>query len=92
MLVLSFTNGRFCFYSFALDRGMTELYFFNNQLLYMTIGLVIASIPYYLTCPYEHIRPKPNLCYSVLRVVLLVATLFSTPINGSKRWLNLGVF
>ena len=39
MLVLSLLMVASASIPFALSRGMTELYFFNNQLLYMMIGL-----------------------------------------------------
>ncbi len=47
MMVLSLLMVASASIPFALSRGMTELYFFKNQLLYMTIGLIVAIIPYY---------------------------------------------
>ena len=46
MLVLSLLMVASASIPFALSRGMSELHFFYNQLLYMAIGLVIAGISY----------------------------------------------
>ena len=48
MLVLSLLMVASASIPFALSRGMSELYFFKNQLLYMTIGPVSYT---HLTLP-----------------------------------------
>ncbi len=92
MLVLSLLMVASASIPFALSRGMTELYFFNNQLLYMMIGLIIAAIPYYGVSLRTLYKTETQFILLGITGILLVATLFSTPINGSKRWLNLGLF
>ncbi len=75
---------------FALSRDMTELYFFERQLLYMVIGLVLAAIPYYLVPLRTLYNSGTQFVLLGVTGLLLMATLFSTPINGSKRWLEMG--
>ena len=92
MMVLSLLMVASASIPFALSRGMTELYFFNNQLLYMTIGLIVAIIPYYGVSLRTLYKTETQFLLLGITGILLVATLFSTPINGSKRWLTLGGF
>jgi cell division protein FtsW len=77
---------------FALSRGMTELYFFNNQLLYMCIGLFLAFLPYKFVPLKMLYQTGTQFFLLMVTALLLVITLFGTPINGSKRWLSLGGF
>ena len=92
MLVLSLLMVASASIPFALSRGMTELHFFNNQLLYMCIGLVIASVSYRAVSLKRLYRTETQFMLLAITGLLLVATLFSTPINGSKRWLSLAGF
>lgn len=90
MLVLSLLMVASASIPFALNRGMTELHFFNRQLLYMGIGLICAIIPYYLVPLKMLYQTTTQFVLLGITGLLLVAALFGTPINGSKRWLNLG--
>ena len=92
MLVLSLLMVASASIPFAVSRGMTELHFFNNQLLYMVIGLIAALIPYYAVPLRTLYRTEVQFILLAITGLLLFATLFSTPINGSKRWLSLGFF
>ena len=92
MMVLSLLMVASASIPFALSRGMTELYFFKNQLLYMTIGLIVAVIPYYGVSLRTLYKTETQFALLGITGLLLVATLFSTPINGSKRWLTVGGF
>ena len=92
MMVLSLLMVASASIPFALSRGMTELYFFKNQLLYMMIGLIVAVIPYYSVSLRTLYKTETQFLLLGITGLLLVATLFSTPINGSKRWLTLGGF
>ena len=92
MLVLSLLMVASASIPFALSRGMKELHFFNNQLLYMCIGLVIASVSYRAVSLKRLYRTETQFMLLAITGLLLVATLFSTPINGSKRWLSLAGF
>ena len=92
MLVLSLLMVASASIPFALSRGLIELKFFYNQLLYMGIGLAIAAVSYHLVSLKRLYRTETQFMLLAITGILLVATLFSTPINGSKRWLTLGGF
>ncbi|KAA0913208.1 putative lipid II flippase FtsW [Psychrobacter sp. ANT_WB68] len=92
MLVLSLLMVASASIPFALSRGMTELHFFYNQLLYMGIGLFIAGISYKAVSLKRLYKTETQFMLLAITGLLLFATLFSTPINGSKRWLSLGGF
>ncbi len=91
MMVLSLLMVASASIPFALSRGLTELYFFNNQLLYMGIGLLVAGFSYKLIPLKLLYQTGTQFFLLAVLALLLIATLFGTPINGSKRWLNLGV-
>ena len=91
MLVFSLLMVASASIPFALSRGMSELYFFKNQLLYMAIGFVAAVVPYYAVSLRTLYKTETQFILLAITGVLLFLTLFSTPINGSKRWLNLGL-
>jgi cell division protein FtsW len=91
MMVLSLLMVASASIPFALSRGMTELHFFNRQLLYMGIGLLVAIIPYYAVSLKTLYQTKTQfLLLGVTGLLLVAALVFGTPINGSKRWINLG--
>ena len=92
MLVLSLLMVASASIPFALSRGLTELKFFYNQLLYMGIGLTIAAVSYHFVSLKRLYRTETQFMLLAITGLLLVATLFSTPINGSKRWLTLAGF
>ena len=92
MLVLSLLMVASASIPFALSRGMTELHFFYNQLLYMSIGLAVAAISYRVVSLKTLYKTETQFILLAITGALLFATLFSTPINGSKRWLSLGGF
>lgn len=91
MMVLSLLMVASASIPFALSKGMTELYFFEHQLMYMGLGLLVAFVIYRV--PLKHFYHLSNqFMMLLLTAVLLTITLFGTPINGSKRWIELGVF
>ena len=92
MMVLSLLMVASASIPFALSRGMTELYFFNNQLLYMCIGLFLAFLPYKFVPLKMLYQTGTQFFLLMVTALLLVITLFGTPIYGSKRWLSLGGF
>ena len=92
MLVLSLLMVASASIPFALSRGMTELHFFYNQLLYMSIGLAVAALSYRVVSLKTLYKTETQFILLAITGALLFATLFSTPINGSKRWLSLGGF
>ena len=89
MMVLSLLMVASASIPFALSRGMTELHFFDRQLLYMGLGLFVAALAYYLVPLKTLYETGTQFILLGITAVLLIATLFGTPINGSKRWLNL---
>ncbi len=91
MMVLSLLMVASASIPFALSRGMTELHFFNRQLLYMGVGLFVAALAYYFVALRTLYQTGTQFILLGITALLLVATLFGTPINGSKRWLNLVV-
>lgn len=90
MMVLSLLMVASASIPFALSRGMTELYFFERQLLYMVFGLLVAVVPYYFVSLKTLYKTETQFVLLGVTGALLILTLFGTPINGSKRWLNLG--
>ena len=91
MMVLSLLMVASASIPFALSRGMTELHFFNRQLLFMGIGVFVATLTYFLVPLKTLYQTGTQFILLGITALLLIATLFGTPINGSKRWLNLGV-
>lgn len=75
---------------FAIGKGLPQLYFFERQLAYMLAGMVAAAVVYRLPLRWLY-NLNTQFLLLLLIFVLLVLTLFSEPINGSKRWLQLGV-
>lgn len=69
---------------------MTELHFFWRQLAYMLVGMTAAYVATLVPLKWVF-----NLTLEVLALIavmiLLVMTLFTNPINGAKRWLDLGI-
>lgn len=91
MLVLSLLMVASASIPYAVSRGMPELHFFSNQLKYIIIGLGAAAIPYYFVSLRLLYKTETQFILLGITGLLLIATLFSTPINGAKRWLELGV-
>jgi cell division protein FtsW len=90
MLVLSLLMVASASIPFALSRGMTELYFFEHQLMYMVFGICVAAVPYYLLPLRTLYKTETQFILLAITGGLLFLTLLGTPINGSKRWLELG--
>ncbi len=78
---------------FALTRELSELYFFNRQLIYITAGLFFAGLVYFLV-PIRLLYQSGTQFFllGVTGLLLVAVLIFGTPINGAKRWFNLGVF
>ncbi len=91
MLVLSLLMVASASIPYALSRGMTELHFFNNQLSYIGIGLAAAAFPYYFVSLKTLYKTETQFILLAITGILLSLTLLSTPINGAKRWLDLGI-
>lgn len=77
---------------FATTHGLDPLHFFKNQALYVAMGLVAAwvvyKVPLQLYCSFGFVVAS-----FVVAILLLIATaLVGSEINGSQRWINLGLF
>lgn len=75
----------------ALDRYQQPYYFVTRQVMWAVLGLAVLSI--IMRVDYRTYR-NDQVVWGALGVValLLVAVLFSRPINGSKRWFGIGGF
>lgn len=76
---------------FALSHGMTELFFFYHQLAYMMLGMLFATIAYWIPLrTYYNLRAQ--FAMLLFTCILLIITLFASPVNGAKRWIEIGSF
>ena len=73
----------------ALERFEQPYLFVTKQLMWAVLGVTVLSLV--MRIDYRTYRNE-RLIWSMLGVVtlLLVAVLFSAPINGSRRWFSLG--
>ena len=75
----------------ALDRYQQPYYFVTRQVMWALLGLAVLSIV--MRVDYRTYRNE-QVAWGALALVavLLVAVLFSRPINGSRRWFGVGGF
>jgi cell division protein FtsW len=73
----------------ALQRFDQPYYFLNKQALWAILGLAVLAIA--MRIDYRAYR-NDTFIWSAVAVVflLLVAVMFSAPVNGTHRWFNLG--
>ena len=66
--------------------------FLKRQVVYVGAGIAVAAIA--ALFDYQHFRDHPALVVAMLvaTVAALVLVLFSAPVNGSRRWLDLKAF
>ena len=66
--------------------------FLKRQVVYVGAGIAVAAIA--ALFDYRHFRDHPALVVAMLvaTVAALVLVLFSAPVNGSRRWLDLKAF
>ena len=76
---------------FALTHGMTELYFFYHQMAYMVLGLLFATMAYWIPLRTYYVL-RVQFAMLVMTCLLLIFTLFGSPINGARRWIEFGSF
>jgi cell division protein FtsW len=69
--------------------GYKTYYYLTRQLMYVGVGAIAAI--FMMQVPTRFLMKWAPLIFSVA-LILLVAVLFSRPINGSKRWLMLPGF
>jgi cell division protein FtsW len=73
----------------ALERYDQPYYFLNRQGLWAVLGVAVLAIT--MRVDYRTYKNE-TFVWSALAVIalMLVATLFSAPVNGAQRWLNVG--
>jgi cell division protein FtsW len=73
----------------ALERYQQPYLFVTKQLMWAVLGVAVMSVV--MKIDYRTYRHE-TLVWTVLGIValLLVAVLFSAPINGSRRWFSIG--
>ena len=73
----------------ALERYDSAYFFLTKQALWMVLGLAVLAVS--MRIDYRSYK-NDAFIWTVLGIVgvLLVATLFSTPVNGARRWLWIG--
>ena len=75
----------------ALERFQQPNLFVTKQALWAALGVVLLAVV--MRIDYRRYRSE-TLCWTLVGAVgvLLVAVLFSAPINGSRRWFSIGPF
>lgn len=73
----------------ALERYQQPYFFLTKQLMWVVLGLAVLALT--MRVDYRTYRNE-TFIWALLGLVglLLVAVLFSAPINGTRRWFNLG--
>lgn len=73
----------------ALERFDQPYFFLIKQALWAVLGLAVLAIA--MRIDYRTYRNDPFVWGAIAFVVLmLVGVMFSTPVNGTRRWFNLG--
>lgn len=72
---------------YALYEMKDSLFFLKKQMVWAPLGIVIMTIM--MSIDYHKLKPYTWSFY-VVTLVLLVLVLFSEPINGAYRWLDIG--
>lgn len=73
---------------FAIEKGLHPLKFFWSQLGYMLIATGVGVVVYQFISLKSWYNHKVIWTVFLVMVVLLLITLLTTRINGSKRWLS----
>jgi cell division protein FtsW len=75
----------------ALERFQQPYLFLTKQLMWAAVGLALLSIV--MRIDYRTYR-NDRLIWGILAIaaVMLVAVLFSRPVNGTRRWFGIGGF
>lgn len=72
---------------YALYEMKDSLFFLKKQLVWAPLGIFIMIIM--MSIDYHKLKPYTWLFYGIT-LILLIVVLFSTPINGATRWLDIG--
>ncbi len=73
----------------ALERHGSAYFFLTKQVLWMVLGLAVLAVS--MRIDYRSYK-NDTFIWTVLAIVgaLIVACLFSSPVNGARRWLWIG--
>lgn len=75
----------------ADQRYGSPFYFVLRQGVWIVLGLIVMAVLSQI--PYRVFRhPAVAFTLAVLVTVMLIAVLFESPINGSRRWIDFGFF
>jgi cell division protein FtsW len=73
----------------ALERFQQPYLFLTKQALWSVLGLAVLGVA--LRVDYRTYRNEPFIwCLLAVVVLLLIAVLFSAPVNGTRRWFGIG--
>lgn len=80
---------------FAVSNDLAPLRFFWSQLSYVAIGGILAFAIYRIPLKLYYHRQHMNvvlLMWAILLGLLILTAVAGEVVNGSRRWLNLGIF
>lgn len=80
---------------FSVSHNLAPLRFFWSQLSYVFIGSICALVAYQIPLKLYYHRQHMNivlLMWVILLGLLILTAIAGEVINGSRRWLNLGIF
>lgn len=80
---------------FAVSHDLAPLRFFWSQLSYVAIGGILAFAIYRIPLKLYYHRQHMNvvlLMWAILLGLLILTAVAGEVVNGSRRWLNLGIF
>lgn len=77
---------------FALKSGLPPMRFFWMQLLYIGISVVAGLVLYRVPLTFYTRFPILVSAWVVVLFLLILTAIIAEPINGARRWLDLGVF
>ena len=76
-----------------LHSASQSAYGFNvwlNQLVWFGLGCVVVTAMFFVH--YKYFKEFAYVAFASIVILLIAVLIFGTELNGSKRWLNLGVF
>ena len=75
----------------ALERFQQPYLFLTKQALWSVLGLAVLGVA--MRVDYRTYRNEAFIwCLLALVLLMLVAVLFSAPVNGTRRWFGVGIF
>lgn len=75
------------------DQDMGDpLYYFSRQLLFILLGVAVMSWAYQVRLEFWEQKDKALLTITIVMLVLVLIPGIGKTVNGSSRWLPLGIF